>query len=204
MWFFWRNPNDAQISGGKRPGCSRLSGTRLCAGRGPDFWNQSSDDADLGKKKGRALGELTTTLLRGKRKDILELDELWSFVWSKKCVRWVWIALCRRTRQVVAYFIGDRSGASCRAFWERIPASYKRGFTFSDYWKTYKQVIKTGRHFSVGKESGETNHVERWNNTLRQRIGRFVRKTLSFSKSDEMHELCLKLFLFNYNKTLAK
>ncbi|MBC7449225.1 MAG: IS1 family transposase, partial [Hymenobacteraceae bacterium] len=42
------------------------------------------------------------------------------------------------------------------------------------------------------------------NNTLRQRIGRFVRKTLSFSKSDEMHELCLKLFLFNYNKTLAR
>ena len=107
---------------------------------------------------------------------------MWSFVWSKKCIRWVWIALCRRTRQVVAYFIGDRSGASCRAFWERIPASYKRGFTFSDYWKTYKQVIQTGRHFSVGKESGETNHVERWNNTLRQRIGRFVRKTLSFSK----------------------
>ena len=113
--------------------------------------DQSSDDADLGKKKGRALGELTTTLLRSKRQDILELDELWSFVWSKKCVRWVWIALCRRTRQVVAYFIGDRSGASCRAFWERIPASYKRGFTFSDYWKTYKQVIQTGRHFSVGR-----------------------------------------------------
>ncbi|MBC7448194.1 MAG: IS1 family transposase, partial [Hymenobacteraceae bacterium] len=99
------------------------------------------------------------------------------------------IALCRRIRQVVAYFIGDRNGASYRAFWERIPASYKRGFTVSDYWKTCRQVIRTGRHFSVGKESGETNHVDRWNNTLRQRIGRFVRKTLSFSKSDEMHEL---------------
>jgi insertion element IS1 protein InsB len=41
--------------------------------------------------------------------------------------------------------------------------------------------------------------VERWNNTLRQRLARFVRKTLSFSKSDEMHEVSLKLFLHRYN-----
>ncbi len=33
-------------------------------------------------------------------------------------------------------------------------------------------------------------------NTLRQRIGRFVRKTLFFSKADEMHQPYLKLFIF--------
>ena len=38
-------------------------------------------------------------------------------------------------------------------------------------------------HRCVGKETGETAHIERWNNTLRQRIGRYVRQTLSFSKS---------------------
>ena len=57
----------------------------------------------------------------------------------------------------------------------------------------------TGKHHSVGKESGETNHVERWNNTLRQRLARFVRKTLSFSKSDFYHELVLRLFIIRYN-----
>jgi len=51
----------------------------------------------------------------------------------------------------------------------------------------------------VGKETGETAHVERWNNILRQRPARFVRKTLSFSKSDLMHEICLRLFLHRYN-----
>ena len=51
--------------------------------------------------------------------------------------------------------------------------------------------------------AGLTAHVERWNNTLRQRVGRFVRKSLSFSKSDTMHELCLRLFLHDYNKSLA-
>ena len=46
---------------------------------------------------------------------------------------------------------------------------------------------------------GETAHVERWNNTLRQRLARFVRMTLSFSKSVVMHEACLLLFLHRYN-----
>ncbi|CAD7851862.1 MAG: hypothetical protein, partial [Olavius algarvensis Gamma 1 endosymbiont] len=42
------------------------------------------------------------------------------------------------------------------------------------------------QHRPVGKETGETNHVERWNNTLRQHLSRFVCKTLSFSKCVKM------------------
>lgn len=57
----------------------------------------------------------------------------------------------------------------------------------------------TRTHHSVGKGSGETNHVERWNNTLRQRLARFVRKTLSFSKSETYHEAALKRYLHYYN-----
>lgn len=143
-----------------------------------------------------------TTLLPAKKKDILELDELWSFVYCKACKRWVWIALCRRTRQIVSFFIGSRGERTCRKFWNLIPAEYRKCYTFSDFWEAYVKVIDSGKHQAVGKESGETNHVERWNNTLRQRIGRFVRKTLSFSKSDEMHELYLHLFIYNYNVSL--
>jgi insertion element IS1 protein InsB len=60
-------------------------------------------------------------------------------------------------------------------------------------------VIPEDQHTAVGKETGATAHVERWNNTLRQRLGRFVRKTLSFSKSSMMHDICLRLFLHRYN-----
>ena len=48
---------------------------------------------------------------------------------------------------------------------------------FSDFWDAYQKVFATGKHHSVGKDSGETAHVVRWNLTLRQRIARFVRKT---------------------------
>ncbi len=52
-----------------------------------------------------------------------------------------------------------------------------------------------------GQETGETAHIERWNNTLRQRLGRFVRRTLSFSKSDLMHGYCIELYLHTYNRS---
>lgn len=134
---------------------------------------------------------------------VLELDELWSFVAKKANQAWIWIALCRKTRQVVAYAVGDRSEQTCRRLWEALPLPYRAGHCFTDYWAAYQAVIPEDQHTATGKETGETAHVERWNNTLRQRLARFVRKTLSFSKSLVMHEACLKLFLHRYNRERA-
>jgi insertion element IS1 protein InsB len=130
---------------------------------------------------------------------VLEWDELWSFVMKKTNQAWIWIALCRKTRQVVAYAVGDRSEKTCRRLWEAIPAAYRAGHCYTDFWKAYQAVIPEEQHSAVGKETGETAHVERWNNTLRQRLARFVRKTLSFSTSLLMHHACLNLFLHRYN-----
>ena len=146
------------------------------------------------------LPPLETTLATAQLDDVLELDEAWSFVLKKTNKRWVWVALCRRTRQIVAYFIGDRSEASCLHLWQRLPQAYKRCSSFSDFWDAYQLVFATDRHQAVGKDSGETNHIERWFNTLRQRLARFVRKTLSFSKSDRFHELVFRLFVHHYNR----
>ena len=83
------------------------------------------------------------------------------------------IALCRRTKQIVAFFLGDRNPKSCQALWDLVPQNYQINFTYSDFWATDEKVLNTSKHTSVGKEAGETNHVERWNNTLRQRIDCF-------------------------------
>jgi IS1 family transposase len=145
------------------------------------------------------LPPLETTLVEAQLEDVLELDELWSFGFKKSNQRWVWVALCRRTRQIVAYFIGDRSETSCRQLWRRIPLAYKRCYSFSDFWDAYQRIFAVDRHQSVGKDSGQTNHIERWFNTLRQRLARLVRKTLSFSKSDSFHEWVFRLFVHHYN-----
>jgi len=118
----------------------------------------------------------------------------------------------RRTRQVVAYAIGDRSQKTCLLLWERVPLALRHALAFTDFWtdfwEAYQKVVPEGQHVACGKGSGqtnhiETNHIERFNNTLRQRLARFVRKTLSFSKSEAMHEDCLRLFLHHYNTQMA-
>ena len=56
--------------------------------------------------------------------------------------RWLWVALCRRTRQVVAFVIGDRSAKTCARLWSRIPEGYRQGRSFSDFWKSYRPVFE--------------------------------------------------------------
>jgi insertion element IS1 protein InsB len=66
----------------------------------------------------------------------------------------------------------------------------------------YEEVFPSKRHKAVGKETGKTNHIERFNNTLRQRISRLVRKTLSFSKKLENHIGAIWYFIHHYNDFL--
>ena len=54
---------------------------------------------------------------------ILELDELWSFVLKKTNQAWIWIALCRKTRQVVAYASREIEAARPAANGGKLPSS---------------------------------------------------------------------------------
>jgi IS1 family transposase len=103
----------------------------------------------------------------------------------------------------VAYVVGDGSAAACQKLRGHIPAAYRSAHCYTDFREAYRSVAPAGRHTAAGKETGSTAHVERWDNTLRQRLGRFVRKSLSFSRSEAMHELCLRLFLHDHNRSVA-
>ena len=49
-------------------------------------------------KKASRLPPLSQTPVQAQAGDVLELDEMWSFVRFRKNKRWVWLAQCRRTR----------------------------------------------------------------------------------------------------------
>jgi IS1 family transposase/transposase-like protein len=149
------------------------------------------------------LPSLPETLLPSKPDDTLELDEAWSFVAKKADKRWIWTAMCRRTRQIVACVIGDRSEDTCQKLWDAIPKNYRQAYCYSDFWQAYQNVIPAEQHSAVGKETGETAHMERWYNTLRQWVGRMTRKTLSFSKKDEWHDLFIRWFIIEHNLRMA-
>ena len=133
----------------------------------------------------------------------LQLDELWSFVGSKKYKRWVWLALNPVNRQIVAFHVGNRGMESARCLWEKIPRYFHANMGyFSDYWKAYQSVFDPDKHYPIGKQSGLTAYIERFNNTLRQRCSRLVRKALSFSKSEENHIGAIQYFISDYNQKI--
>ncbi len=151
----------------------------------------------VGWKK-KKLVPLSSTLSPAQCDDIIEYDEMWSFVHDKSNKQWLWLAVLRRNRQVVAFHIGDRSYVAFKELYSKVPREYKECQSRSDFWEAYDNLPKR-LHQKCGKETGETSQVESVNNVIRQRLGRYVRKTCSFSKSIVNHIKVTGLFLQEYN-----
>ena len=133
-----------------------------------------------------------------------EADELWSFVGKKANKQWLWIAMDAKTRQVIAFHVGDRSRETAKELWAKIPLVYREQARFhTDQYEAYQGVIPPAQHKAITKKARKTNHVERLNNTLRQRVSRLVRETLSFSKKLANHIGAIKYFICHYNLTKA-
>jgi insertion element IS1 protein InsB len=131
-----------------------------------------------------------------------EVDELWSFVGKKANRQWVWIAMDVATRQVIAFHVGDRSQTSAEQLWANLPAIYRQQAMFyTDHYTVYQGVIPPAQHCAISKLARKTNHVERFNCTLRQRVSRLVRSTLSFSKKLSNHIGAIRYFICDYNLT---
>ena len=101
------------------------------------------------------------TLLPSQDGDVLELDELWSFVQKKAQTLWRWVALCRRTRQIVAWSLGDRSEEAAADLRAALPKDYRRRATRSDPWRAYAAAFPKRAHRCCAKREGQTCHVER-------------------------------------------
>lgn len=139
-----------------------------------------------------------------KKRLTVQMDELWSFVDDKGNEQWVWLALDAATREVVGLHIGDRSGNSAQALWQSLPPLYRqRAVIYTDHWSAYPSVLPSKRHRPVDKDSGLTSYIERFNCTLRQRVSRLVRQSLSFSKKLDNHIAAIWNFVHHYNATRA-
>ena len=135
-----------------------------------------------------------------------EADEMWSFVDNKGNKKWIWLAMNVQNRQIIGIHIGDRSQNSAKALWESINPFFKTNcLFFTDSYQAYKNVIPQQNHVAINKsfKSRFTNHIERFNNTLRQRCSRLVRLALSFSKKLQNHIDAIKYFISEYNKEIA-
>ena len=126
-----------------------------------------------------------------------------SFVDNKGNKQWKDLTMDRKTKEIVGVYVGDHSSEGAKGLSNSLPPVYRQcAICFTEFWVSYENVIPKKRHQAVGKASGETNHIERFNNTMRQRISRLVRSTLSFSKSLEKHIAAIWYFIHHYNISL--
>ena len=126
------------------------------------------------------------------------------FVQKKADKQWIWIAKDAKTRRVMAVHVGDRSRKSAKQLWAKIPLAYRQHATFyTDQYVVYEGVMPVAQHRASTKPARRTNHLERFNNTRRQRVSRLVREALSFCKKLANHSGAIKLFICHYNLTRA-
>ncbi len=139
-----------------------------------------------------------------KGKLTIQCDEMWSFVGDKDNKQWIWLAIDVLTKEIVGVYIGKRDEAGARGLWDSLPAVYRQcAVSYTDFWSAYGIVFPKKRHRAVGKDTGQTNYIERFNNTMRQRISRLGRKTLSFSKKLSNHRGAIWYFIHEYNTCLS-
>ena len=156
------------------------------------------------KKKEEGLEPVNTALLRTlnpqemtvaiERAGEVEMDEMWSYVGNKNNPRWLWHALDHSTGAVLAYVFGRRKD---EVFLTRKALLEPFGLTYyyTDKWGAYTRHLDPEPH-PTSKRS--TQKIERKHLTLRTRIKRLVRKTICFSKSTQMHNIVIDLFVNRY------
>ena len=151
-------------------------------------WRQTPKDLGLTEK---AINQMEKLQVFG-----IQADELWSFVGKKRKKRWVWVAYDPVHRLVIAYHIGGTGIRAAKKFWGKIPQTLHSCYFETDHWEAYQSIIPTKQR-KVGKE--RTYYIEGFNATIRARVSRLVRKTLSFSKMDKWHNLAIAWFFWQFN-----
>jgi len=156
------------------------------------------------KKKEAALESVNTALLRTlhphevtvaiERAGEAEMDEMWSFVGNKKDQRWLWHAIDHATGAVLAYVFGRRKDEVFLQL-KGLLEPFKIIRFYTDSWGAYTRHLDPEEH-NPGKHN--TQKIERKHLTLRTRIKRLVRKTICFSKSMQMHDIVIGLFVNRY------
>ena len=132
------------------------------------------------------------------------MDEMWSFVGSKENKAWIGLAMDEATREIVGFDLGDRTRAGAWGYGSLCPLSTAHApRAIQTFGRPMSQSCLSLRHGSVGKNTGQTNYIERFNNTLRRRVGRLLRQSLSFSKKLSNHIGAIWYFIHCYNAALT-
>jgi IS1 family transposase/transposase-like protein len=123
--------------------------------------------------------------------EITEIDELQTFVGSKKNKVWIWTVVNHWQPGIRLWTIGDRSSETFKRLWLTIKC-WQSFWYVSDGYPVYPCFVQPEDHL-VSKTY--MTRVEGENTRLRHYLARLHRKTLCYSKSIEMLKYSIRLLL---------
>ncbi len=131
--------------------------------------------------------------------DQVQVDELYSFVQTKKKKVWILYAYCAQTQEILAVTMGKRNKKTVLELHNRLK-NLRINFWCTDNWEAFKAVFPTEKH-KIGKEF--TKAIEGVNTYLRGACKRLIRRTTAFSKKVRYHWAVIKLVMIDRNLRLS-
>ena len=124
-----------------------------------------------------------------------EWDEFWSYVGAKKEQRWTWYAIDRNTGRILAWRNGRRKDAVLQLLIDDL-TDLPITVCYTDDWAAYAKLFPIHWRHETGKD--KTWKIERKNLNFRTHIKRLQRKTICFSKNEQIHDNVIGLYIERY------
>lgn len=129
-----------------------------------------------------------------KKKQEYEVDEMYTYIGNKESSCYIIYALNKATRKVVDFVLGGRTRENISKIINQVKALNPKCI-YTDKLNVYPALMDNIKHIT---QQYNINHIERMNLNLRTHLKRLSRKTICFSRSKEMLESCLKIYLLKY------
>ena len=123
---------------------------------------------------------------------------LWSNEATKKVMTLKKQAIDTNSKQILGFVCGKTDTNTFKRLYQQLNTHNMQLF-FSDYWKSYRQVILKPKHIT---SKAQTFTIEGYNSLIRHFIARFTRKSKCYSKSEKMIENTLNLLFAKWNGSL--
>ncbi|WP_101430422.1 IS1 family transposase [Escherichia coli] len=120
-----------------------------------------------------------------------EMDEQGGYVGAKSRQRWLFYAYDRLRKTVCAHVFGERTLATLERLLSLL-SPFDVVIWMTDGWPLYESRLK-GKLHVISKRY--TQRIERHNLNLRQHLARLGRKSLSLSKSVDLHDKVIGHYL---------
>ena len=121
----------------------------------------------------------------------VEMDEMWSYIHDKHNQCWLWWAIDHDTGIALAFTFGTRKHSNLDTLMDLLtPFPVNMYYTDKNY--AYESRIPAEKLIMTKKN---TQRIEHYHLTLRTRIKRLARKTICFSKLQEIHEAVVGTFI---------